>query len=114
MSCISKLIPKDAKRAGRTPAERRSRDLQRAIHSRLGARHGCGHAVLTPYALGQHSGDPSTFRLRTLVEPRITSVVPGGVRCRKPATLALGLSSAILRGTSWRPWMGKPITKRDS
>ncbi|PKO69936.1 MAG: LysR family transcriptional regulator [Betaproteobacteria bacterium HGW-Betaproteobacteria-14] len=48
-------------------------------------RAGYGHAVLTPSALAA-SGDPSAFRLRTLVEPRITSTLCLAVSAHKPAT----------------------------
>jgi LysR family nitrogen assimilation transcriptional regulator len=48
-------------------------------------RAGHGHAVLTPSALTA-SGAPAAFRLRPLVEPRLTSTLCLGVSAHKPAT----------------------------
>ncbi len=48
-------------------------------------RAGHGHAVLTSSAVAA-SGEPSAFRLRTLVEPRITSTLCLAVSAHKPAT----------------------------
>jgi len=48
-------------------------------------RAGYGHAVLTPSALVA-SGEPAAFRLRTLVEPRITSTLCLAVSAHKPTT----------------------------
>jgi len=48
-------------------------------------RAGHGHAVLTPSALAA-SGTPAAFRLRPLVEPRLTSMLCLGVSAHKPAT----------------------------
>ncbi len=48
-------------------------------------RAGYGHAVLTPSALAA-SGEPAAFRMRTLVEPRITSTLCLAVSAHKPAT----------------------------
>jgi len=48
-------------------------------------RAGHGHAVLTPSAVAA-SGEPQAFRLRTLVEPRITSTLCLAVSAHKPAT----------------------------
>ena len=56
-------------------------------------RAGHGHAVLTPSALAA-SGDPQAFRLRTLVEPRITSTLCLAVSAHKPAT---PLSKCVFR-----------------
>ena len=48
-------------------------------------RAGHGHAILTPSAVAA-SGEPKAFRLRTLVEPRITSTLCLAVSAHKPAT----------------------------
>ncbi len=48
-------------------------------------RAGHGHAVLTPSALAA-SGEPAAFRLRPLVEPRLTSTLCLAVSSHKPAT----------------------------
>jgi LysR family nitrogen assimilation transcriptional regulator len=56
-------------------------------------RAGYGHAVLTPSAVAA-SGDPRAFRLRTLVEPRITSTLCLAVSAHKPMT---PLSRRVLR-----------------
>jgi len=48
-------------------------------------RAGHGHAVLTPSALAA-SGAPAAFRLRPLVEPRLTCTLCLGVSAHKPAT----------------------------
>lgn len=48
-------------------------------------RAGHGHAVLTPSAVAA-SGEPNAFRLRTLVDPRITSTLCLAVSAHKPAT----------------------------
>lgn len=48
-------------------------------------RAGHGHAVLTPSALAA-SGAPAAFRLRPLVEPRLTSTLCLAVSAHKPAT----------------------------
>ena len=48
-------------------------------------RAGHGHALLTPSALAA-SGDAAAFRLRPLVEPRLTSTLCLAVSAHKPAT----------------------------
>lgn len=48
-------------------------------------RAGYGHALLTPSALAA-SGDAAAFRLRPLVEPRLTSTLCLAVSAHKPAT----------------------------